>query len=80
MNVVKHIEAQDFTTSVWLKLEELLRSRIEAHRTELESPDLSDTETAMLRARIAEDRHLLALPRHTAAARDVHVPPDQRYW
>ena len=73
------IDEQDFRTPVWKKLDTFLRERIDQHRTALESPDLSETETAMLRARIAECRHIQSLPRFRAAELE-QSPPDTQYY
>jgi len=76
---VQGIEAPEFGTPLWRKITAHLRDRIELHRTTLEDPDLDDKETAMVRARIAECRHLLNLPRWIAAGQEI-APPDTDYY
>lgn len=79
MSALPPIHPSEFTTPLWRWMDQFLRERIDLHRTHLENPELDATETAMLRARVAEDRHLLNLPRWTAADREK-APPDTQYY
>lgn len=58
----------DFQTPEWRQLTTLLTDRLTRYRMDLESPRLTENETAVIRGRITELKELLSLPELAARA------------
>jgi hypothetical protein len=64
--------ATDFQSSTWVKLRKLMEERLQLHR-EMNDEPIHESDTSLLRGRIAELRFLLALPEYVLRAREAQV-------
>jgi hypothetical protein len=64
--------ATDFQSSTWVKLRKLMEERLQLHR-EMNDEPIPESDTSLLRGRIAELRFLLALPEYVTRAREAQV-------
>jgi hypothetical protein len=69
---IESFTATDFQSSTWLKLRRLMEERLQLHR-EMNDEPIPESDTSILRGRIAELRFLLALPEYVLRAREAQV-------
>lgn len=74
-----HLSPPDFRTPVWQNVVKVVTQRIDELRTQLETLDATEQQTAIIRGRISELRALLALgepPKNSVKAAPRAFTPD----